>query len=96
MDWEDEILKQAIELMTATALTLAVIAIYLLVHKWPWGHEQVEFVSVHDRPLLESVDAVIEARTHDTIAFRVGNEYYVVSNLPKEYIDYSSWAVRMP
>ena len=51
---------------------------------------------VKDRPVLESVEAVYKARTTGVCDFYVGNDHYVVRNLPKEYVDYSSWWVRMP
>ena len=49
-----------------------------------------------DRPVLETVQQVWEARTTGVSTFRIGSEYYIVENLPKEYVDYSSWYVRMP
>lgn len=58
--------------------------------------DKEEVLHVNDRPLLETVEQVYEARTTKYSHFRIGNEYYVVENLPKEYIDYSSWRVRMP
>lgn len=49
-----------------------------------------------DRPVLESVQQVWEARTTGVSRFHCGGVYYVVEDLPKHYIDYSSWYVRMP
>ena len=59
--------------------------------------DPVEFVpKPKDRPVLESVRQVYEARTTGVSTFRIGKEHYVVENLPKHYVDYSSWYVRMP
>ena len=54
------------------------------------------FPSPKDRPILESVQQVWEARTTGVCRFRIGGELYIVENMPKEYVDYSSWYVRMP
>lgn len=49
-----------------------------------------------DRPVLETVQQVWEARTTGVSRFHFDGVYYVVENLPKGYVDYSSWYVRMP
>lgn len=49
-----------------------------------------------DRPVLETPQQVWEARSTGVSRFRFDGVLYVVENLPKEYIDYSSWYVRMP
>ena len=59
--------------------------------------EAVEFVhKPKDRPVLESVQQVWEARTTGVCTFYFDGALYVVENMPKEYVDYSSWYVRMP
>lgn len=54
------------------------------------------FASVHDRPVLEDPDEVISARRTGWCAFRFDGVYYIVENLPEEYVDYSAWCVRLP
>ena len=49
-----------------------------------------------DRPVLETVQQVWRARTTGVCDFEFDGVHYVVSGLPKEYIDYSAWCVRMP
>lgn len=49
-----------------------------------------------DRPVLESVQQVWKARTTGVCEFNIGGVHYVVVNMPKEYVDYSSWYCRMP
>ena len=57
----------------------------------------VEFIQKpHDRPLLGTVQQVWEARTTGISRFHFDGVYYIIDDLPKEYIDYSSWSVRMP
>ena len=60
------------------------------------GPEPIVLTRVHDRPVLESVQQVYEARTTGICSFYFDGYYYVIQNMPKEYIDYSSWYVRMP
>jgi len=52
--------------------------------------------SVRDRPLLETVEQVTQARRTGVSEFDFDGEHYVVVGLPKHYIDYASWCVRMP
>ena len=49
-----------------------------------------------DRPVLESVQQVWNARTTGVCEFDFDGVHYVVTNLPKEYVDYSAWYVRLP
>ena len=49
-----------------------------------------------DRPVLETPQQVWEARTTGVCTFKFDGTLYVVENLPKHYVDYSSWYVRMP
>ena len=49
-----------------------------------------------DRPILETVHQVWDARATGISRFHFDGVYYVVENLPKHYVDYSSWYVRMP
>lgn len=56
-----------------------------------------EFIqSPKDRPVLESVHQVWQARTTGVSEFDFDGVHYVITNLPKHYVDYSSWYVRMP
>lgn len=52
--------------------------------------------SPKDRPVLETVRQVWQARTTGVAEFDFDGDHYIVYNLPKEYVDYSSWYVRMP
>ena len=49
-----------------------------------------------DRPVLETVQQVWNARVTGVSEFEFDGVHYIVRNLPKEYVDYSSWYVRMP
>lgn len=60
------------------------------------GPEPVVLTRVNDRPVLESVQQVWNARTTGVCEFNFNGYHYIVHNLPKEYVDYSSWWVRMP
>lgn len=56
-----------------------------------------EFVMTpKDRPVLETPQQVWQARTTGVSEFYFDGMHYVIVNLPKEYVDYSSWYVRMP
>ena len=62
-------------------------------------HAEDDFTFVprpKDRPILETVQQVREARISGVCTFRIGDEYYIVENMPKHYVDYSSWYCRMP
>lgn len=59
------------------------------------AHEAIEF-RVYDRPLLETVQAVYKARRTGVAEFNFNGVHYVVTNIPKEYVEYSSWWNRMP
>lgn len=56
----------------------------------------VLMTQIKDRPVLESVDAVRQARMTGVSEFDFNGEHYIVRDLPKGYVDYSSWYVRMP
>ncbi len=58
--------------------------------------DETEGLIVQDRPVLETVQQVYQAQTTDTCAFYFDGVYYVIHRLPKGYVDYSSWYVRMP
>jgi len=49
-----------------------------------------------DRPLLETTKQVWEAETTGTASFHFDGRYYVIENLPSEYVKYSNWYCRMP
>jgi len=58
---------------------------------------EAEFVlNVKDRPVLETVHQVWQARATGISEFDFDGVHYVIEDLPKEYVDYSSWWVRMP
>lgn len=49
-----------------------------------------------DRPVLESIGQVYEARRTGVSVFRFDGIEYTVMNLPEEYVDYSAMWVRLP
>ena len=49
-----------------------------------------------DRPVIESMPKVWEARATGVCDFYFDGEHYVVEDLPKEYVDYAAWYVRLP
>ena len=53
-------------------------------------------VCIFDRPLLGTVPQIIEARRTGVASFYFDGEHYVIENIPKEYVDYSSRLARMP
>ena len=58
--------------------------------------QRKEVLRVNDRPLLESVQQVYDYRKTGYATFHIGSDYYVVENLPEEYVEYSEWRIRMP
>lgn len=52
--------------------------------------------SIKDRPVLETVPKVMQARMTGISEFDFDGVHYIVENLPKEYVDYSAWYVRLP
>lgn len=89
MSERDE-LVQYVELALVGLFVLAAIAVYLLACRWPANAGKPEFASVNDRPLLDTPRQVQEARTSGRCSFRIGSEYFVVENLPREYVDWSA------
>ena len=64
---------------------------------FPGRAQGVEFaMKPKDRPVLETVRQVWQARTTGVAEFDFDGSHYVISGFPKEYVDYSSWYVRMP
>lgn len=59
-------------------------------------HARESFLSVDDRPMLETPQQVQEARLTGRCAVRFGDELCIIENLPAEYVEWSSWRVRMP
>ena len=51
--------------------------------------------SILDRPLLSTRQQIETARATGICSFHIGNEHYIVTDLPKEYIDYSARCGRM-
>ena len=58
--------------------------------------KDVVLSQVYDRPLLTTVDAVNKARSTGVCEFNIGKEHYIVWDMPKNYVDYSAWWVRLP
>lgn len=81
--------------LTLLAVVLSFVLCCVISQPSATQHKKEE-LRVKDRPVLETVEQVYQARTTGYSTFRIGNEYYIVENLPKEYVDYSSWWVRMP
>jgi len=52
--------------------------------------------SAKDRPVLETVHQVWDARVTGVSEFDFDGVHYIVENLPKGYVDYSAWYVRLP
>ena len=51
--------------------------------------------SPNDRPVLETVDQVWQARATDVSTFWFDGIHYTVTGLPEEYVDYSAWRCRL-
>ena len=63
----------------------------------PQQAEAVTFACrAHDRPVMESMPRVWQARATGICEFDFDGVHYVVENMPKEYVDYSAWYVRLP
>ena len=80
----------------ACALALSALVLSSVLFE-PECAEALEFTtSVKDRPVLETVHQVWSARVTGVSEFDFDGVHYIVKNMPKEYVDYSSWYVRMP
>lgn len=90
--------KRAVKILGAitVALWVVLIALMLWPRQAPERHEQRFLLKPVDRPVIESMPRVWEARATGISRFYFDGEYYVVDNLPKEYVDYSAWYVRLP
>ncbi|MBQ9000399.1 MAG: hypothetical protein IJ087_00915 [Eggerthellaceae bacterium] len=53
------------------------------------------FPAPKDRPILETVQQVRKARATGIAEFDFDGVHYIISGLPKEYVDYSAWYVRV-
>ena len=63
----------------------------------PESAHAVEFLhKPKDRPIMESMPRVWEARHTGVCRFHFDGVYYEVDDLPKEYVDYAAWYVRLP
>lgn len=49
-----------------------------------------------DKPVLESIEQVYQARRTGVSVFDFDGVHYVVKNLPDEYVDYSARWIRLP
>lgn len=87
---EYSILSATISIITAA------LAIFLAQPFCAFAKTDCDFLRVNDRPLLESMEQIVEARTTPYTSFRIGSDYFVVENLPRGYIDYATECVRMP
>ncbi|MBQ9000280.1 MAG: hypothetical protein IJ087_00305 [Eggerthellaceae bacterium] len=64
---------------------------------FPDKAQAVEFSPApKDRPVLETVGQVWQARATGVSKFDFDGVHYIISGFPKEYVDYSAWCVRMP
>lgn len=91
-------LKQAILVASVVGVTLLLILISLAALPVPDGHESYyerRSLRVHDRPVMERLDQVWDARMTGVCEFSFDGEHYRVRDMPKGYVDYSSWCVRM-
>lgn len=86
----------ACALLGSIAYLMLGILLALVTARWPVDHVDRQFVSVNDRPVIEDLDRLWEARTTRTATFKFDGTLYVVENLPKEYIAYSSKMCREP
>lgn len=60
-------------------------------------YEPVEFLhKPKDRPIMESMPRVWEARHTGVCVFYFDGVRYEVTDMPKEYVDYAAWYVRLP
>ncbi len=90
-------MRYNVAILAAYIAILLVVAVICSMFPPPCRVSTVEFWhKPKDRPVLETVHQVWEARTTGVCRFHFDGVYYVVENMPKEYIDYSSWYVRMP
>lgn len=84
----------------AYAIALMPVTIIVEASHAPQAHQAPDdttfMLHPKDRPLLETPQQVLEARTTGVSTFYFDGTYYIVENLPKHYVDYSSWYVRMP
>ena len=64
---------------------------------FPSRAEAIQFTtSPKDRPVLETVQQVLKAQTTGISEFDFDGVHYVITDMPKDYIAYSSWYCRMP
>ena len=98
--------KRAVAIGGAIDLLVIVgfIAIMVVASTQPEKHEPIKNAywpftvetSIYDRPVLETVSQVRQARMTGISEFDFDGEHYVIDGLPKEYVDYSSEYCRMP
>ena len=88
----------ALALTALLALNLvALIVVVAITMLDPACAKTPEFImKPKDRPVLETPQQVWQARTTGVSEFYFDGMHYVIVNMPKEYVDYSSWYVRMP
>ena len=89
----------ATALAAIDAALLISCALYAAVHQ-PAIAEQshpVQFMyKPVDRPVIESMPLVWESRATGISKFYFDGVYYELDDLPKEYVDYAAWYVRLP
>ena len=96
MDTRQRLLQYIFVLTLVIVAVVAFIFINSAISAATIPQQKEKVLRVNDRPLLETVEQVYQARKTGYATFRIGAEYYVIENIPKEYVDYSSWYVRMP
>lgn len=95
MRGRDWLLVAACALMVLEAALLAVFVVLFAVETSAGVPD--EFAArPKDRLVLETPKQVLQARTTGIGEFDFDGVHYVISEIPKEYVDYSSWYVRMP
>ena len=84
--------RKGIEIILLLFLLLAIMIIGLLGCSIRATSDN-SFSNILDRPILETKQQIIEAQATGYCEFRYGSEYFIVRDLPQEYIDYSlSWS----
>ena len=92
-------MKYNLKIIFGYVLMIVVVAALLnaVTLLFPWKASADDFLyTPRDRPVLETVQQVLQARTTGVSVFNIGGDHFVIENLPKEYVDYSSWFCRMP
>ena len=95
----DRLAVACVVLIALDTLLFALLALLVIVSTiiHPETADACEFDHApKDRPVLETVHQVWEAQTTGISEFEFDGVHYIVKDLPKEYVKYSSWYCRMP